>query len=55
MIIYRYPEGTSKMEGSLIYNSNYEYTEFFERFIKMDQVKIFQHQFSQIYLVLMEN
>ena len=34
MIIYRYPEGTSKMEGSLIYNSNYEYTEFFEKVYK---------------------
>ena len=34
MIIYRYPEGTSKMEGSLIYNSDYEYTEFFEKVYK---------------------
>ena len=34
MIIYRYPKGTSKMEGSLIYNSNYEYAEFFEKVYK---------------------
>ena len=34
MIIYRYPNGTSEMEGSLIYNSNYEYAEFFEMVYK---------------------